>query len=213
MKKLLYLVLSITYTIFIIMIFASVLTSNPYMQLSKGLYESHEDITFDHDYVSKELIDYLNYRHDDLTFGYDALDDETAMSPTEIRHMEDVKDVYTMLRIVAVISLGIVIAITVIMAKKDKVWLYQSYKNIFYLPLAFFTFVGTWFLIDFNRIFTWFHELFFNNDDWLIPEYNVLIPLLPQNFWLVSGTLILIGTVIVIGFTVLFASKKLKTLS
>jgi integral membrane protein (TIGR01906 family) len=195
------------------MIFASILTSNPYMQLSKGLYESHEDITFDHDYVSRQLIDYLNYRHDDLTFGYDAEDDTVAMSPTEIRHMEDVKDVYTMLRIVALISLGIVIGITVVMYKKDKLWLYQSYKHIFYLPLAFFAFVGTWFLIDFNRIFTWFHELFFNNDDWLIPEYNVLIPLLPQNFWLVSGTIILIGTVIVIGLTVLYASKKLKTLS
>ncbi|MFP4286205.1 MAG: TIGR01906 family membrane protein [Candidatus Izemoplasmataceae bacterium] len=213
MKKILYLTLSITYTLVIIMIFATLLTSNPYMQLSKGHYESHEDITFDHDYVSEQLIDYLNYRHDDLTFGYDAQDDEIAMSPTEIKHMEDVKDVYTMLRILAIISLIIVISITIIMAKKDKKWLYQTYKNIFYLPLAFFAFVGTWFLIDFNRIFTWFHELLFDNDDWLIPEYNVLIPLLPQNFWLVSGTIIVVLTAIVIGITVLFASKKLKTFS
>ena len=212
-KRLLALTIWITYPIVIIMLFASLLTSNGYMRLSKGLYASHNDITFDHDFVSRKLIDYLNYRHDDLTFGANALDTETIMSPTEIRHMVDVKNLYTTLRITAIISLMIVIGITLYMVKKDKGLLYYTYKNSFWLPLGFLIFVGTWFLIDFSTIFTWFHLLFFDNDDWLIPEYNVLIPLLPEVFWLVSGTIILIGTVLTLGVTVFIAEKYIKTLS
>jgi integral membrane protein (TIGR01906 family) len=212
-SKIIPIIIWVAYPIVIIMLFASLLTSNPYLRISKGLYESHNDITFDHNYVAKELIDYLNYKHDDLSFGGSESDTEQIMDEQEVKHMEDVKILYTRLRILAGVSLLIVITLTAYMYYKDKPLLYHTYKNIFWLPLGFLIFVGTWFLIDFARIFTWFHELLFDNDDWMIENYNVLIPLLPENFWLVSGVIILFGTVIALAFTVFIARRFLKTLS
>jgi len=45
-------VISITLPIFILMLFASLLTTREYLYVSEGKYSSHEEIEFDHKYVS-----------------------------------------------------------------------------------------------------------------------------------------------------------------
>ncbi len=203
-------IMSILWAIFLIMLFANILTSRPYIQLSKGLYDTHEAIDYDHGYVARQLIDYLNYRHDDLYFGADVNDDTVLMRDIEIRHMVDVKHLYTSLRVVALAALIIVMGFSIWLYQKDINSFYQMVKNSYQIPLAFAVFIGVWFLIDFNRIFTLFHELFFDNDDWLLRSDDVLILLLPQMFWFVSGALILLGLVISIGLTLLFNHTKIK---
>ena len=203
MKKALAIVVWIFYPIVLMTLFASILTTNPYMQLSKGLYASHDDIFYDHDYVARELINYLNYRRDDLLFGATPESDEAVMLELEILHMEDVRIVYTFLRVVSLFGLFATIGILRYFYKKDRTMFHYTLRNIFWLPLAIIVFVGTWILIDFNRIFTWFHELFFffTDNPWTLP-YHVLIPLLPEAFWMVSAGLIILGTVIVMALTV-----------
>ncbi len=210
MMRLTHGLMSILWAIFLVMLFANLLTSRPYIQLSKGLYETHDLIEYDHDYVARQLIDYLNYRHDDLHFGADANDDTVLMRDIEIRHMVDVKNLYTSLRIVAILALVIVIGFSVWLFQKDINSFYQMVKNSYQIPLAFAVFVGVWFMIDFNRIFTLFHELFFDNDDWLLRSDDVLILLLPQMFWFVSGALILFGLVMSIGLTIYINQIKIK---
>ena len=73
--KILRILISITIPFFLLILFASLLTTKPYLLLSKGLYESHEDIYFDHDYAVDRIIGYLNYRYDNLDFGVDEFDD------------------------------------------------------------------------------------------------------------------------------------------
>ncbi len=183
--------------IILMVLFASVLTSRPYMQLSEGRYATHdlipERFDFDHRYVARQLIDYLNYRHDDLTFGAREGEEGPVMIEIEIIHMVDVKEVYTLVRVIAAISLAVVLAISLFLYKTNLKLFYYTYKNLFWLPLAFFVFVGTWLLIDFNRIFTVFHEIFFE-DNWQLPMH-VLIPLLPEAFWMVSAIIILVLSV------------------
>ncbi len=208
--KILKVVVSVAYAVVLIMLFASLLTSNAYMRLSKGLYASHDDIDYDHDYVAGQLIDYLNYRHDDLLFGADANDNTVLMRDIEIRHMVDVRDVYTMLRLIALGCFVFVVGVSVMLYRKNKTAFYDMFKNIFWVPLGFFIFVGTWFLIDFGRIFTWFHLLFFSNDDWILRSDDVLIRLLPSNFWLVSGSIILLGTVVMLALTVILNERFIK---
>ncbi len=203
-------VFSAAFTMVALMLFASLLTSNPYMRMSKGLYASHDLIEYDHDYVARQLIDYLNYRHDDLEFGANAEDDSVLMRDIEIRHMVDVRDVYTLLRGIALVSLLFVVSVSIILFKVNKRAFYDTYRNIFWLPLGFLVFVGTWFLIDFGRIFTWFHLLLFDNDDWILRSDDVLIMLLPSNFWMVSGIIILVGTAMMIGLAIVLNEKFMK---
>lgn len=180
--------------IFLIMLNASVLTTKAYLDVSKGHYDSHQYIVFDHDYVADRIMGYLNYEYDDILIGLDADDDVNIIfRDTEVRHMEDVKDLYTILRIVslsgAVISAGIIIYL---IRKKDFDSLSSVFNNMWKYPMIFVVIIGAFVVIDFNAIFTIFHQLFFSNDDWLLYYTDVLIQLLPSAFWMVSALIILV---------------------
>lgn len=210
MKAFRRIVIQILSLIFIIMILAQLLTSRWYITLSEGLYESHNDITYDHGYVARELIDYLNYRHDDLTFGANENDSDVLMRDIEIRHMVDVKNLYTGLRLTALFSGLIALALLVYEYKKDKRLFIQTLQSMYLIPLMFTLFIGTWVLIDFNRLFTRFHELFFTNDDWILRSDDVLIQMLPSAFWMVSGIIILTG-LISVQTAIYLTARRLKT--
>ncbi len=218
MKALKYLVW-LMYPIIFIALFSSLLTTKTYMNISEGLYESHDGTgwridgttyTYDYGYVSGQLIDYLNYRHDDLTFGATPDDDAPVMRDIEIRHMVDVRDVYTNVRIAGVIALLGVVGISTLFYFKSKQLLYETFRDIYIVPLFFVMFVGGWFMINFNAAFTIFHEIFFDNDDWLLRSGDVLIRILPQNFWLVSGMIILFLLTLSIAVTVWVSRKWLR---
>lgn len=192
MLKIAKILISITIPFFLLILFASFLTSKPYLMLSKGLYESHDTIVdFDHDYAVERIIGYLNYRYDDLLFGADEDDDTVIMFKIELDHMKDVKNLYTYLRVAAIISLITAVSLSYMMYKIDKKELYSIFKNIYLGPLFFIMFVGGYIIIDFDTAFTAFHKLFFTNDNYRLPS-NVLLPLLPENFWMVSGFIILV---------------------
>ena len=181
----------ITVPFFLLILFASFLTSKPYLLLSKGLYDSHDNVFFDHDYAVDRIAGYLNYRYDNLEFGIDENDDSVIMRDLELSHMIDVKNLYTYLRVAAITSLIIAVSLSYMMYKVDKKELYKTYKSIYLGPLLFVLFVGGYLIIDFNAAFTAFHQIFFTNDDWLLYSTDVLIILLPQNFWMASGIIIL----------------------
>ncbi len=185
-------IVSILIPFFLIIFFASLLTTKPYLLVSKGLYESHEDVYFDHDYAVERIAGYLNYRYDNLEFGLDELDDSIIMRDLEISHMVDVKNLYTMLRITALVSLIVAVSLGFILYKKDYNQFYKTFKNMYFGPIFFVMFLGASFIIDFNGAFTVFHKIFFTNDDWILYSTDVLIILLPQNFWMISASIILV---------------------
>ena len=200
-------IINITLPIFLIMLFASLLTTKGYLLVSKGLYESHEDVYFDHDYAADRIMGYLNYRYDNLEFGVNETDDSVIMRDTEISHMVDVKNLYTGLRLVALASLIIAVSLSYILYIKDREELYKTYKYMFIGPVVFIVFVGGAMVIDFDRAFTVFHQLFFTNDDWQLYSTDVLILLLPQNFWMVSGLIILVLFSLSLGLIYFFNEK------
>ena len=213
MNRIIKWVISIGLTLFLIMFFAQVLTSRSYMTLSKGLYASHAKITYDHVFVAHQLIDYLNYRHDDLTFGATPDDSETVMRDIEIRHMVDVKDLYTMLRLVALGALAVALGGLALLRRQDKTLMWRALRDSYRLPLVFTGVMGVIFLTNFNRAFVLFHELFFDNDDWILRGDDVLIQLLPQNFWFVSALLILLGLALTNILLAYISHKQLKRLA
>ncbi|MCF7926249.1 MAG: TIGR01906 family membrane protein [Candidatus Izimaplasma sp.] len=197
MKKTSKVLLSITVPVVVVMLIVTLLTSKPYLTLSKGLYASHDDIYYDHDYAIERIIGYLNYEYDTLYFGLNEDDNSVIMRDVEIRHMKDVLDVYTELRVITIGCLLISVGIALYLLRKDKEFLKETFKNLYKGPLIFIGIVGAALIIDFNLTFTLFHQLFFDNNDWLLRYDDVLILLLPSNFWLVSGLIVLLG----LGFT------------
>ncbi len=184
--------INITLPVFLIMLFASILTTNQYLQLSKGLYESHDEIEFDFNFASDRIMGYLNYRYDDLDVEYNEGGESYRMRDTEIRHMVDVKNLYTTLRLVALGCLIVAISMSYLLYRKDKYNLYKAYKTLPIGPLFFIMFVGGYVIIDFQTAFTTFHKIFFSNNDWLLRSDDILILMLPTNFWMVSGISILV---------------------
>jgi len=174
------------------MLFASILTTKPYLMLSKGLYHSHERIDFDHEYAVDRIIGYLNYQYDDLNFGSNEDGNEVIMRDIEISHMVDVKNLYTTLRIVAISAGAVALGLCIFLYYRNKNQLYRTIKTLPIGPIFFTMFLGGYFIIDFRTAFNTFHEMFFTNDDWLLRSTDVLILLLPLNFWLVSASIILV---------------------
>lgn len=183
--------ISITVPIVLIMLFASLLTTKQYLYISEGLYESHEEIEFDHTFVSDRVMGYLNYRYDDLDIPSTPGGTDHVFRQLELDHMVDVKNLYTTLRLVALCSLIIAVSSTLLMYKKDKLEVVKTYKRLFYWPMFFIFVLGGFIIIDFGKAFTVFHQLFFTNDDWILRADDALIQLLPFNFWLTSASIIL----------------------
>ncbi len=206
--KILRVIISITLPFFLLILFASILTTKPYLMISKDLYESHEDVYFDHEYAVDRIMGYLNYRYDNLEFGVDEDDNSVIMRDTEINHMVDVKNLYTVFRVTAILSLIIGVSLSLFMYKKDIKEFYKTFKNIYLAPLFFTLFLGTFFIIDFGKTFDAFHMIFFTNDDWLLYGTDVLIILLPLNFWLVSASIILLLFALSLGL-VYYLNEKL----
>lgn len=72
-------------------------------------------------------------------------------------------------------------------------WMAASPVIVCVLPLL----IGLACAIDFNRIFVLFHQVVFNNDDWLFsPNEDPIILFLPERFFL-QCALIIVGTVLV----------------
>ena len=190
--KFIKIVISILLPFFLLILFASILTTKPYLLISKDLYESHEDVYFDHDYAADRIMGYLNYRYDNLEFGIDENDDSVILEDIEIRHMDDVKNLYTLLRVSAIIALVIAGLLSFLLYKKNKEEFYKTFKNLYLGPMFFVMFLGTFFIIDFDRAFDIFHKIFFTNNDYQLQSTDVLLILLPFNFWLVSASIILL---------------------
>ena len=199
-----------TLPFFLLILFASVLTTKPYLQFSKGKYENHSYIEYDHDYAIDRIIGYLNYQYDDLLFGSDENDTEILMELEDIVHMKDVKDVYTMLRLMALGALIIAVSLSFYLYKKDKKELYKTFKYIYVGPALFVIFVGGYILIDFDAAFTAFHGIFFPQGGWTLPYDSVLIRLLPTAFWMVSGIIILVLFSLTMGLIYMLNEKFLK---
>lgn len=84
-------------------------------------------------------------------------------------------------------------------------WMIASPIIVCVLPLL----IGLACAIDFNRIFVLFHQIVFNNDDWLFSPYeDPIILFLPERFFL-QCALIIVGTVL-LGCVILLTLYAMK---
>ncbi|PAB58602.1 TIGR01906 family membrane protein [Anaeromicrobium sediminis] len=135
--------------------------------------------------VTTKLINYINDDEDNLKI-YAKIQGEKreVFGQREKQHMVDVKKLFQKGFSVRNFSLSMVILALSMLSVTQK----DMYKSIFYSSLlALIVTVSLIILIkiDFYKYFTYFHEVFFNNDLWLLdPRTDVLINMLPLEFFI-----------------------------
>ncbi len=147
------------------------------------------------------LIDYCN------PFFTGELDFPTLPeSATGISHFEEVKVIFNLFFVLLFITPFFLAGLIYLQHRLGSTsWMLASPIIICVLPLL----IGLACAVDFNRIFVLFHEIVFQNDDWLFSPYeDPIILFLPERFFL-QCALIIVGTVL-IGCVILLAFYFVK---
>lgn len=130
-------------------------------------------------------------------------------SATGISHFEEVKVIFNLFFVLLFLTPFFLAGLIYIQKKRGSFsYLLASPVIMCILPIL----VGLACSIDFNRVFTLFHEVVFRNDDWLFSPYeDPIILFLPERFFL-QCALIIVATVLVgcIILLALYFRKKKK---
>lgn len=117
----------------------------------------------------------------------------TLTAPT-LEHFADVKKIYLVMEIYAVLSLPVIIALMRSCLKDREV---EFLKLTTIMTVLFLCIVGLFAATDFSFAFVLFHKIFFRNDYWLIdPQIDPVINIFPEAYF--SDLLILIMIFLVI---------------
>lgn len=147
--------------------------------------------------VTRNMVDYL--KDDRNTLEMQAKINgqmDEVFGDREQAHMVDVKsmavDIHIIRNIGALLILGLII-FTLWKNKRLFVHMVGSVKYVFIATTAMILMIGGLLLIDFNKYFTIFHELFFSNDLWLLdPETDILINMVPEIFFFTTAMLVVV---------------------
>lgn len=130
-------------------------------------------------------------------------------SETGISHFVEVKVIFNLFFALLLVTPVFLAGLIYLQHKRGSCsYLIASPVIMCVLPLL----IGLACAIDFNRIFVLFHEIVFQNDDWLFSPYeDPIILFLPERFFL-QCALIIVGTVLVgcVLLTVLYIRKNRK---
>lgn len=111
---------------------------------------------------------------------------ELNFNEREILHMRDVQVLFKygfILKYISIIVSILIIGFFLIKREKDILGIYM-YKGLFINWIIAILLIVMIYL-DFNKYFTYFHEIFFTNDLWLLdPNTDLLIQMLPEEFFI-----------------------------
>lgn len=125
-------------------------------------------------------------------------------TPDELSHMEDVKDVVSLTSVIWYVAIGLVIAILlwfVIMREWNSIRFGLNAGG--WVTIGLLGALLVFLVVSFDKLFDYFHRLFFKDGTWLFSESSTLIRLFPFEFWrdafvLVIAFSLLVGVVLVL---------------
>ncbi|MDW7668606.1 MAG: TIGR01906 family membrane protein [Bacillota bacterium] len=161
--------------------------------------------------ISKEIIKYLDGERDDLNIKITE-GEEAVFGEREIEHMKDVRDLFDKGFIIKnALFLTAIISFLIL-----KFYYKENLSKTLLIGGIIFSFllmgIGVIIVFNFNKAFVVFHQVLFNNDLWILnPKEDVLIQMLPSNFFSDLGILIVkryIITVIIFSISMLVLIKR-----
>jgi integral membrane protein (TIGR01906 family) len=170
----------------------------------------------DLDRVADALINYMRVKTSSLDVTVSVKgDNRPFFNEREIYHMRDVQALFSYGFLFRNISFAIFFAVLIYAAvNKD---FYKAVRCTFFsvlILLASSVLLVAIISLDFNSAFTKFHEIFFNNDLWILnPETDLLINIVPLNFFMDLSKLIagiFIGFIALLLTALWITGRKLK---
>lgn len=136
------------------------------------------------------------------------------ISPIGEFHFLEVKEIFSSIYLIclACLILGIILFI---LLKKFKLKISLKAFNIFFYEVLFiFLSLILGFYLNFSKVFTLFHKIFFNNDYWIFdPKKDPIINVLPESYFLFLAVFILFLVMILsITSKIFYTLKKHKHL-
>lgn len=166
--------------------------------------------------TTKILLNYLKDKQSSLDFKT-VINGEykEVFGEREKTHMIDVKNLVVAakkIRDYGAFSLIGMFIIIILLNKNLLIKTLSSVKYVFFFTIGMLFLLSILMIIDFNKYFTIFHKIFFNNDLWLLdPQTDILINMVPEIFFFTTAMLIiilfLILSVIIIFCLELFKKK------
>jgi integral membrane protein (TIGR01906 family) len=126
--------------------------------------------------VNAEDIAYLS----NLTFE----NGDPIFNERELSHMEDVKAVVTGMRVALAIGMLFLLAISILAERSRwKSLLVRAFNQGGWAVLGLIAAILVFVALNFNSLFTWFHQIFFESGTWQFHPSDTLIRLFPMRFW------------------------------
>ncbi len=164
--------------------------------------------------ATTNLLDYIKGHRDNLDFeSVIKGEKEEFFSNRDKLHMIDVKNIFVSIKKLRnyLIVFLIIIIIVIKRSKKliiDKGRLMTLVAIIGALP---FILLITLMLVNFNKYFTIFHEIFFDNDLWLLdPKIDRLVNIFPEEFFAYTAIKIIIYYFIILFVFLLLGILKVR---
>ena len=168
------------------------------------------------DIITDKVLGYLRDDYDslDLTATING-ENREVFDNKEKTHMVDVKNLYlNAMKVRNIMIIMFIISLIIFIGIKD-VFKYEQLKKAFLLTIiiiiGFVLILGVWALIDFDNFWISFHKVFFTNDlFYLDPRYEVLIQLVPSQFFFDLVIRIIISFIILLGlyYLILYLLNK-----
>lgn len=162
---------------------------------------------------SKPSINYLTN-----TQGIDYLEElqfdngEPIFNDGELSHMEDVKALVSVMRYVLAGGMLILLVLTLILARwRQHHLVLNAYSRGAWGVVAIIAGIIIFIVLSFNQLFTYFHQLFFEDGTWMFHPSDTLIRLFPIRFW--QDAFIGVGVFSLIFASILIIINRKKNLS
>lgn len=155
--------------------------------------------------VTDHMLAYLKDENDDLAIEMTMFGQvDQVFGETEIAHMVDVKDLYLKARWLRRIgAIMMFVALVVLMGDHPTGRYRSALKKVKWIVLGEFgvlAVVAGLFATDFQKYFTFFHQIFFSNDLWLLnPKTDTLINMVPESYFY---SIVMIGVAIFVVYLV-----------
>jgi integral membrane protein (TIGR01906 family) len=165
--------------------------------------------------VTDKMMDYLIDKRDNLNMTETINGElEEVFGDREKAHMADVKNLFLQGKQFRDLSAITLLMVVLYMLASRRKWLIQwlnQLKLFFITSFIVIGALGALFATDFNKYFTMFHEVFFDNDLWMLdPRTDILINMVPEIFFFQTVMLIVIGFILSIVLILLLSRYTVK---
>jgi len=164
--------------------------------------------------ITKELLSYLKDDRNNLVITDIVKGEQREIfGQREKEHMIDVKELFIKGRYIRNVSFIIMVLILIFMIKnKEKQGLAKIFLYTFIINIILIIIMMLLIYFNFDRYFDCFHHIFFNNDLWqLNPNTDIMIQMLPQEFFYNTATkviLVYITNIVILGTIGVLNNKK-----